>query len=100
MTWERCFAAILALGDASLKMRAPGDWYVSQSNVEVKEAGASVISFPVGNGADPERAVLNYFGELTSLKPKEYVVIGALGSKRRAVRWNGFMWADIDEARR
>jgi hypothetical protein len=92
MNWEQKFAALNALKECSLKMRGPGDWYVSQS-AELKEGGMLRSAF--GNGKTPEDAVLNHWNELvnpaTSLKP---IVIAAYTGERREVFWNGFMWID------
>jgi hypothetical protein len=43
MTWEQKFAAILSIGDAALRMRKPGDWYVDHRGVEVKERQSSCM---------------------------------------------------------
>lgn len=99
MDWEQKFAAINALDyDASLCMRKPGDWYVA-CRLEIKKG--SVLEGGAGPGrATPEEAVEHYFARITSLlKVGEYVVCRAHGgSSRRAVKWNGFMWADVREA--
>ena len=58
MNWEQMFAAINALAPASLKMREPGNWWVSQSGVEIGD-GVTLVS-PSGRGTDPESAVRSY----------------------------------------
>jgi hypothetical protein len=97
MTWEQKFAAINAIAEASLKMRKPGDWYVSQ-NVEVKETrGSSVIVSRFGNGTTPEDAVEDHFNSLTAEQPLAYVRVTKFGVIRH-VLWNGFMWVDDPES--
>lgn len=94
MTWEEKFAACQALGDAVLRMRKPGDWYVDQ-HAEIKDG--CILKGEYGNGATPEAAALDHFEKLTALAPGEYVVTRAMGADRRAVRWNGYMWASVQE---
>lgn len=95
MTWEQKLAALKALGETSLKMRKPGDWYVEQIGVEVKEVdGNGVIGGRHGDGRTPEEAVNNHWIELTEREPLAYVRIKHLG-ERQHVKWNGFMWADV-----
>jgi len=98
MTWEQKFAALQALldfkGDAALHSREPGDWYVTLPSVSIKEGGLLVS---VGNsGATPQEAVEKTWTKLTSL-PNDHYIVASACSGRRAVRWNGFMWAPIVE---
>jgi hypothetical protein len=97
MTYEEKLQALQALGECSLKMRRPGDWYVAQPQKGVHSGG--ILRSPYGNGRTPEEAVENHWFALTSeVAPDEYVVLHPGDSvRRRAVRWNGFMWADVDE---
>ena len=95
MTWEQMLQAIAALGgEPALRMRKPGDWYVEQRGVEVKQG--SILASLYGNGATPEAAVRDHWQQLTDLKPDEVIVLSAAGPNRRHVRWNGFMWTDVD----
>lgn len=96
MTWEEKFAAICALKDADLKMRQPGDWYVSQGT-EVKERiGSGVLVSRFGNGESPIEAIKNHWILLTEEQPLAYIVLNATNNTtRRHVRWNGYMWSDI-----
>ena len=93
MSWEEKFEAILALGEASLKMRVPGDWYVHQPDVEVSDG--TVIGPRSGTGRTPELAVLDYWKNLTALTETEVVVIDAFRENRKHVRWNGYRWVDL-----
>lgn len=95
MTWEQKFAAINAIADASLRMREPGDWYVSQPRVEVK--AGSILTGSYGNGRTPEAAIEAHWRALTQLEGDSYVVVDAYKDERKAVEWNGFMWVEIRE---
>lgn len=95
MTWEQKLAACQALSACSLKMREPGDWYVSQ-DVEIKDK--SILKGEYGNGTTPEEAVEDHWTRLTQLAAHEYLVTRAGGGElRKAVRWNGFMWDQVIE---
>jgi hypothetical protein len=96
MTWEEKFEALQALSkDISLKMRFPGNWYVSQTSVERKRGG--FLGGGVGNGKTPQEAVEDDWKNKTELESGEYLVIDAYKPTRRAVEWNGFMWQDVKE---
>lgn len=97
MTWEQKLQALQELGECSLRMREPGNWYVSQTSVDIKEG--SLLGGGYGNGATPEQAVNDHWERKTNLKPNQYLVINAFSDKRRAVRWSGFMWASVTEAK-
>lgn len=96
MTWEEKLAACQALAECHLRMRKPGDWYVSH---RADVATGCMLEGRFGNGNDPREAVENHWCELTMLKGDERVVVGAM-DQRREVRWNGFMWQDWKEAPR
>lgn len=93
MDYQQKAAALEALGNISIRFRSPGDWYVQQ-HVEIKDG--SVLVGAYGNGETPIAAIEDHWNELTDLKNGQYLVVDAL-RKRRAVRWNGFMWADVTE---
>lgn len=94
MEWEDLLQALCALDrDTCLRMRKPGDWYVSH-HIEV--GGDGCLSGIYGNGASPELAVLDDWAKLvTSLRPDRFLVIDAMRDTRRQVRWNGYMWEDV-----
>jgi len=96
MDYQEKFAAINAVAEASLLMRKPGDWYVSQPT-EITSDSSAMLSGKYGNGETPEKAIDAHWDELTrTLKPDEYVVIHAGDPKRRRhLRWNGYMWEDL-----
>ncbi len=94
MTYEQKFAALAAISPRpALHMRKPGDWYVSLSSVERKE-GACLSSGCVSE-ATPEAAVEAKWDWATD--QRYYLVINAMRDNSRAVKWNGFMWEDVNE---
>ncbi len=99
MTWEQKLQACQALTssiETKIHMREPGNWYVSQSGVDI--LGKHTTSTIGGGGNTPESAVESHFKALTvALKHGDCVQV-RYGGKTRTVRWNGFMWADVDPA--
>jgi hypothetical protein len=94
MTYEQKFAALGALWFApALHMQKPGDWYVLWTGVERREGGC--LSSGCVSEATPELAVEAKWEWATD--PRYYLVINAMRDNRRAVKWNGFMWEDVDE---
>jgi hypothetical protein len=94
MTWEQKLAALKALADASLRMRAPGDWYVSHS-VNVTDHPCMSRGF-YGNGTTPEEAVNDHWRQLVDeLGGGHYLKV--LGTPDKFYRWNGFMWAEFQD---
>jgi hypothetical protein len=91
MTWEQKLAALQVLCETSLKMRKPGDWYVSASGREI--GGDGMLIGEYGNGKTPEEAVEDDWRKIAEFLPSDrYVVTGAMRGSRKQVRWNGFMW--------
>lgn len=94
--WEQKFAALKALdSDASLKMRKPGDWYVSMTGVEVGSSASGLLTSPSAGGETPQEAVEARWDLFANLATNQYLVIDAMKDTRRHVRWNGFMWEDL-----
>lgn len=91
MTWQQMLMAIQALGETSLKMRKPGDWYVS---AHTSIANAGLLEGRYGNGSTPEEAVEDHWERITNLAPHEYVVTSR-GGERLNVKWTGFMWEHL-----
>lgn len=89
LTWEEKLMAMRALGsDVCLRMRQPGDWYVSDQ-IEVVEREIFLRS-PTQRGATPHDAVNEAW--------EEYTKIGAVVKcKDRYYEWTSFMWADVTE---
>ena len=96
MTWEEKVEAINCIAGVSLHMRFPGNWYAT-SSLSVKR-GSLLGSF-CGNGKTPQDAIEDYWKQLTNLKDEEYLVSG-LYPNRKAFKWNGFMWKEVDEKAR
>jgi len=88
MTWEEKLAALNCLGDATLNMRKPGDWYVC---LMAEIGGDGLLIEGCGNGRTPEAAVENEWTRLTSIPFDRYVRIRG----GRKVRWTGYMWSDV-----
>jgi hypothetical protein len=99
MNWEQKCMAIQALTGFfgfALSIRKEGDWYVSYSGLERCEG--SCLSSGCCNGKTPQEAVEACWKWATN--PHYYMVVHAYDPNRRAVRWNGFMWEDVDEEAR
>jgi hypothetical protein len=75
-------------------MRKIGDWYVNHVGVERRE-GSLLSSGCVSGAGTPEEAVEQHWTWLTD--PKYYLILGAYLEQRQAVRWNGFMWKEVEE---
>lgn len=97
MTYEQMMYALKAIcNDVSVGIRRPGDWYVTMQNVERKENGC--LSSGCDSGKSPECAITSRWIWATS--SEHYLVINAYKANRRAVKWNGFMWEDVEEDKR
>ena len=93
LNWEEKLAAFKCLSDCSLRMREPGNWYLSD-NVEV--GGDGFLESPTVAESTPEQAVETMWARLvTNLPHDRYLVINAMNERRRHVRWNGYMWQDL-----
>lgn len=92
MTWEEKLAACQVLGECSLKMRKPGDWYVSHRAVEVKDRAVREGGC-VSNAKTPEEAVEQHWKWLTEYATGDkYVMTDAYGTGRQGYQWRGYMW--------
>jgi len=94
MTWEEKLAACKSLGDCALRMRKPGDWYVSWNVETVEQGHPGMLAGRYGNGASPQLAVEDHWAKITA-SDVVALVTDATRSTRREVRWNGFMWWDV-----
>lgn len=99
MDWQQKAAALDALAELTIKFRKPNDWYVSQ-RVDVKDN--AILRGEYGNGTTPQEAVEDHWLHLVTNLEKSplYLVAFAGDDRRRAVRWNGFMWQDVPEPKR
>lgn len=95
MTWEEKFQALAAIGNISLHMRKPGDWYVRH---DASLCWSQFKGGPYGNGTTPQEAVENHWEIFTTLKAPGYselrAVLASVGGQKKEVRWNGFMWCE------
>ena len=90
----------MALSRFELRMRHLGNFYFASSEIETTKPGSNILSGDYGNGSTPEEAIANCWDVLTS-DPAKYIVLHAMiPEKRRAVRWNGFMWSEVREDER
>lgn len=100
MDWQHKAAALDALAEFEIKFRKMGDWYVSQ-NVEIKDS--AILRSACGNGSTPDEAIEDHWRQLVddiAATPLYLVTRASSDTKRRAVRWNGFMWMDVHEPER
>lgn len=96
MTWEEMFAAIQCLSEASLNMRRPEEWYVSQPSVEL--AGDRFLRSVNGNGRTPQEAVLNHWAAITKIvPPSRFISVKARSPQRKNYLWNGYMWRELSQ---
>ena len=94
MTWEEKLAAMQALAATEIAMRKPGDWYC---HMHAEIGGNGMLCGVISSKATPQDAVEDVWREVSELPTGRYLVMNAHGSNRRAVRWNGYMWADVEE---
>ena len=96
MDWEQKLEALSCLGEVSLMMRQPGNWYVhGPAGVEIKEEGC--LASPTQRGATPRAAVEECWIQYTKLAADRYLVVNAMArDSRRHIRWNGFMWQELE----
>ena len=98
MDWQQKAAALDALAEIEVRIRKAGDWYVHQ-DVWVKDG--CVMHGIYGNGETPEEAIIDHWKVLVEdVNFPRYLIARQGSDRRRAVVWNGFMWADIHEPKR
>lgn len=106
MDWQEKAAALAGLTELAVCFRekqwrigGPEPWYVQQ-RIYIKDD--CVLRGVYGNGDTPQEAIEDHWKHLvTELPANQYLVICASDSeRRRAVRWNGFMWQDVPEPKR
>lgn len=99
MTWEEKLHELRKLGDLSLKMRGPGDWYVEQVGVSISHHDGFLRS-EHGNGATPKQAVEDHWRILTSVQAPSEIIRRANPQRyQRAFRWEGGRWVRADKMR-
>lgn len=78
-------------------MMTDGNW-CCHWGVESRERGKPILTSVCGWGDSPDAAIEYLWKDATDIPANRYLVINAMSSeKRRAVRWNGYMWADVQE---
>lgn len=92
MTWQQKAAALDALREIELHIRAPGDWYVHQG---ISIGGDGVLVGSYGNGETPELAIEDHWRIYCEELPHDRYIVIEGGIARRHVRWNGYMWQDL-----
>ena len=98
MTFEETCQALEALAPFQLDYSSYGGWRVVQ-RVEIKSDG--VLTNVSGRDKTPELAIEDHWQRLVDkLQSDQWVVVDAYRDTRRDVRWNGFRWYDVPEARR
>lgn len=95
MGWEKKIEALKCLGEVDLYMHEPGRWAIRVKKMEIKQG--KMIGSIHGMGASPQHAVNNLWDQLMNLPSNQYIVIDALGDNRKAFKWAGFMWKEIEE---
>ncbi len=90
MDWQQKFIALKAIDpDIALLCRSYGSWYLHFS----PEIGKpSVLESPTQSGKDPSAAVEEAWDQYSRA---DRVVLNSYKENRREVRWNGFMWEDV-----
>lgn len=93
MNWEQKLAALQAIADTCLRMRKPGDWYVSATGRGIGGDGLNRGNY--GNGPTPQAAVEDDWRQLVEMLPYDRYIIVESRGERRQIRWNGFMWETV-----
>lgn len=99
LTFKQKAQALDALceGELSLHLDCHGNWYTGLGHVEIKD-GSCLQSTTGDHASTPQEALENTWKLVTNLPNKQYLVRNAYDKKkRRAFRWNGFMWAEVQE---
>lgn len=93
MTWEQKLEALQVLTETALRMRKPGDWYVSAVSRYI--CGDGLMRASYGQGRSPELAVEDDWRQLVEYLPSDrYIAIDTLWNRRKQYRWNGYMWKE------
>lgn len=107
MNWEEKFAAMKALCHpkaCEVRMRKPGNWYVDCKGISISAGGSLIVGAGVSE-PHPQRAIQMQWYRWTD---EGFVGMGAVvikgapllvkdclvPEKRRAYRWNGYMWEE------
>jgi hypothetical protein len=97
MTPEQIVTALDALGE-DLVVHCNGERaWVAFRGVEI--ANGTALEGVMGRGQTINAAIQDLWDKIRSLPADRWLVLGAHSDNRRAVRWNGFMWAPYIEPR-
>lgn len=101
MDWQQKAEALAGLTELAICFREkqdrigrPQSWYVRQT-IDIKDGPCLHGAF--GNGHTPQEAIENHWQRLVDELPADKYLVVRAADKRRAVRWNGFMWQDVPE---
>lgn len=92
LTWEQKLHALQALCETSLRMRAPGNWYVNAIGRSMTKLDGFLVG-KYGNGKTPQEAIEDDWRQIALAGP-EWLVIVDKHDGQRAFQWNGWMWDD------
>jgi len=96
MNWQQKALALHSLSGTfnfSLHLREDGTWFVNLTGIERKEGRCLSSGCQVAK--TPEQAIEGCWAWAT--ESGYYLVKGASSDDRRAFKWNGFMWEEIEE---
>lgn len=102
MTWEQKLEALESLSGfvtASLRMRAPGNWYVVLQGLYIQYPWYQLLSG--GDGDSPAAAVENTWKRCVEELPPNCALVLHMylngEPKRMYYHWNGCRWASLPE---
>lgn len=103
MTWQLKAEAFAALTELRIKFRpietrfyGAEPWYVEQ-DIDIRDVRTLIGAY--GNGISPIDAINDHWSCLvTNLKAPLCLLVRSRDESKpkRYVRWNGFMWADVE----
>jgi hypothetical protein len=96
MDWKQKAQALKALSgmfNFTLNLRDDGSWYVLLKGVERKEGGC--LTGGCQNGSTPQEAIDQCWDWATD--PQFCLVKNACSPERKAYKWAGFMWKEVEE---
>ena len=95
MDWKQKYIALMAIQPkASMKMTTDGRFLWTLENFHVEKGDGKFLRGTGTFAASPQQLVEETWKDLTTLNPKEFLVINAMSENRKEFFWNGFMWQD------
>lgn len=99
MDWEQQARALAALAGLRVGLNRRGEWYAVLDDIEIGDGHILASAVSHGGGSLSSAIMRLWAVVVDELKPNEMLVKHATDKeRRRAFRWNGFMWADVVEA--